>query len=143
MYLCYWMKTSFLHKTFALSMAFLLLFSTVGFSVNVHFCQGKLSGVSILKQASCCSAKTSCNHSVKKSNKGCCENKTIIKQASKEDFNKTQQQKVELSQFAVAFIYAYCILPIQVKLVKPYALHKPPLPDKDFSVLYQSFLIWF
>ena len=135
----------------------LLLLTTTGFSMDVHYCQDQLRGVSLFGESKCCSASqaiSSClkgedatdNNPVKaeKSDKpDCCQNKTLVIDQSDVDATSPQLAITQESQleFVDAFVEVYVLnykltSPVQTNL--PY---KPPFPDRDVQVFYQSFII--
>ena len=78
-------------KTFVIILAFLHLFTVVGFSMNVHFCMGKTSvtiaNIDIHKSCKC-------KHTEKKHSKKCCNNKGI---SLKADYSKDKTNNSYIS----------------------------------------------
>lgn len=144
------------YRVLAFSLAFLMFFTSVGLSVDMHFCQGNFKSFSLIGKAKNCHelAKTStCKHHKnpiqeeetcdKTAKKDCCENRTVTLNADQDqqiqtvDFTLTK----EVKQFVTAYVYAF----YQNKLTKdetiPFALYRPPLIKRDIPILIQSFLI--
>lgn len=151
------MKVCRLHRITALTMALLMLLTSTGYSVDVHYCQDKLKGVSLLGVAKSCHEKQktppchksnkSCQHQFSKlkqlDNDDCCHNETVVIEKSDLDATPTQLgtfQDLQLD-FMAAFLAAYIFKSSVQANYQPNAQHKPPLPDRDIQVLYQTFLI--
>jgi len=151
------MTISLSHRIAAISMALLMLLSSTGFSMDVHYCQDQVKGISLFGTAKSChdkqetppchQTKKTCHHKEdgisKTDNDNCCHNETVIIEKSDLDATNTQIatfQDIQL-EFVAAFITVY-ILNYDVQTdYHRYAQYKPPLPDRDVQVLYQTFLI--
>ncbi len=150
------MKRTFPYRVLALTMAFLMFFSSVGISMDMHFCQGNLKNVSLFGKAkSCyelesegisshCSKKQSSCHkkTTAEDHKGCCNNETIDIQLDT-DFVDVSVTNLNIQQlhFVVAYIYTYFGLSTEQFSPSKFLYYKPPLPDKDLLVFIQSFLL--
>ena len=150
------MANSLSYRITAISMALLLLLSSTGFSMDMHFCQSHLSGISFLGKAkschemqsssSCQKKKMDCNHKEnatqdKKDN--CCQNNSIVIEKSDVDATITPVATVQdiQSKFVAALLAVYVFnYSVEVDF-QSYELYKPPLPDRDILVFYQTFLI--
>jgi hypothetical protein len=146
------------YRFFALTMAFLMFYSSVGFSIDIHYCQGKLKSFSLFGKAKTCyemtkAVKTSpqcqklreqqSNDSCSISKKNCCENNTL-------HFQSDQDQQVQATEFIVnqqlqQFIVAYIVVFFQnnftEKNASTLAFYKSPLIPRDIPVLFEAFLI--
>ena len=139
-------------------MALLMLLSSTGFSMDLHYCQDQLKSISLFGKAKSChekqatspchQAKKSCRHQendgVNKAEKdNCCHNETVVIEKSDLDATPTQLATVQDIQldFVAAFIAVYVFNYIVRADFQPFAQYKPPLPDRDIQVLYQTFLI--
>jgi hypothetical protein len=132
-------------------MAFVLLFATLGFSVDLHYCKGQLKSFSFIgKAASCHANQASCpNHSktgLKQEAKeeNCCSNKKIQKDNMDEDY--TMSSVIELTNIPIHFAATYsfvvhepCSLPSVEHSIFPE--NKDLLPPRDIYVLLESFLL--
>ena len=147
-------------RAIALSMSFLMFFTSLGFALDVHYCQDQLKSFSFLSKAKSCHevaikaklahckkmAKSS-NHCAKLSNKdckkGCCDNKTIVVKSLDENYTSPAVPTLDniQIQFLVAFVYSFYNKTAIDSNYPKYINYKPPIPDKDIPVLYQSFLI--
>lgn len=145
------------YRLIALMMAFLMFFTSAGFAMDMHFCQGKLKSVSFFGKAKNCHEMTdspmmNCPYHKKmmaekkgcSEDKNCCSNKTV-------HFQSDQDQQVQnfdfvvckqLQQFVIAYI-AVCIandFNIGHEAI-PFVHYKPPLIQRDIPTLNQSFLL--
>lgn len=134
-------------KLLSVSLGVLFLFSSIGFSLDIHYCQGNIKSIGIYASAEKCSEEmevTKCaNHSDSGISKTpCCSNEQYFYQTGNADntpnFVNTQ------------------IIPIVILLqsdddaqtdvflsenVLTYNGSDPPLVVKDFNILYDTFLI--
>lgn len=136
-----------LHKFLALILAFIVLFTSFSFTVEKHICMGEVADVSYFGEAdSCdmvmeeeeCVMDTSCDSMEQEQ---CCNDIQVLIQG-----NQNEQQAIagfELNQLQFVFAYAYTYINLfEVKEnITPFITSLPPSVDKDFQVLYQSFLI--
>lgn len=135
---------SMLHKILSIAMAFVVLFSTMSFTISKHYCGSNLVDVSLFKEAKSCGMEMqntlSKDCSVVKKN--CCSNEQIVIEGQgnlKLDFlNFDFQQKI----FIASFVYTYSHL---FKSIAKENIHfkdySPPLIVKDIQVLDQVYLI--
>ena len=143
----------------AVSMALLIMISSTGLAVDMHFCQGKLKSINFFGEAKSCheiaiNDVISCKHhqgtmkntqedNYTKSKKECCENKFIYLQLDQDQQTYTneivlnQQLKQFLTAFQIVFLSGFDHIIVNVVAQKHY---KPPLIPKDIPVLIQSFL---
>lgn len=148
------------YRLFALTMAFLMFFSSAGFAMDMHYCGGELKSISFFGKAKNCheiakedeAAMKDCPHQKKMMTekkdcseaKNCCSNKTVRLQSDQDhqlqtaDFVVTKQ----LKQFVIAYVSVFLGGDFDLKWeVTPYAHYKPPLIRKDIPVLHQTFLL--
>jgi len=126
-----------LHKIASVLMAFLVLFSTLSFVVEKHFCGGTLVDVAVFSEVEGCgmempsSAKTSC-----------CKDKVEIIKGQDELKFSFNDFDVNDSQFVAVFFHTFINLfeglPEQVIPFKEYS---PPNLIYDRQVLHNIFLI--
>jgi len=151
------MTRSLSHRTAAILMALLIMLSSTGFSMDVHYCQDQLKSVSLFGKAKSCHEKQStlACHQTKKSchqeedgiskadKDNCCHNEAVVIEKSDLDATATQiatLQDIHLD-FVAALIAVYVFnYDVQVDY-QSYVQYKPPLPDRDVQILYQTFLI--
>lgn len=135
-----------LHKILAIIIAFVILFSTLSFTVEKHVCMGEITDVSYFTVAETCGMTVEdCDienpSETKIQQEKCCNNIQELIEG-----NQTEQQAIdsfELSQvqFVLAYTYSYLGLFDEYKGAIPFNDYNPPLVNKNIQVLYQTFLI--
>ncbi len=143
------MKYSALHKIFALSLAFILLFSSTGMAMDMHYCNGNLKSISLFGTAKSCHTKSNvppCHMAQQKAqdqHEGCCENQQVV--IEKGQFDATAPQHTALEGISLEFIYAIVavfVIPQDIAKKAEYIPHfKPPLPKRNQQAHLQTFLI--
>ncbi len=138
------MKKGF-HKTISVLMALVVLFATMSFTVDMHYCGDSLVDFSLYHKAeSCGMEKIPVSHDGEPafSKKSCCSDLQIIKEASqnlKTSFDKlTFGQQTFLTQFFYTFVTLFEELDSSIVPFKDY---HPPFLEQDVLVLNQVFLI--
>lgn len=128
----------FFYKGFSALMALLVLFSTVSFTIEKHFCGDVLVDVSVFVEAEKCGMEA-----LEIRKKTCCKDEIAIvkgqdelKVSVFEDLNFEKQQFVAL--FTYSFISLFENLSKQIVLHKDYS---PPNLVYDIQVLDQVFII--
>ena len=133
------------HKIMSSVMAFVVLFSTMSFTIDMHFCGDTLIDTAIFHKTETCgmemeaSVPTSEN---KVSKKNCCSDKQIV--VDGQDELKTSFEKLTIDQqvFIASFIYAYNNLFESVEEnIKSYGDSSPSLVVKDIYKLDETYLI--
>lgn len=140
------------HNTYrwiAYSLVVLMITTSLGYAVDLHFCSGALKNFSFFGKAENCHQKMQyCPHHgsmmVMDSDQGCCDNEIVIIDNLDVDY---------LS--ATSFVYDVAIIntlhPFSLEespldgttsadLITDYLHFKPPLPAKSRAILFQSFL---
>lgn len=133
--------------SFALGL--LVLISSTSFTINMHLCMGHVQAVSLIEPATPCAMelmamdmakeKRSCSSVTKK---GCCEEKSIL-------FDGTEYQYKASEHFTLSAIdFVTLSNPVELiidhsssAITSHFVLYKPPLIDRDVTVMVQSFLI--
>lgn len=143
------------YRCIALSLAFLMFSTSVGFAVDMHFCKGDFKSFSFLDKAPSChqmAQQSTCPHHQKMMSdskdsqmdeRDCCENKTVHIEADQ----NLQLQTLNLPSLhqvaTVAFFNfkkLYHPLGISESTI-PFQQYKPPLLFRDIPVLTQTFLL--
>lgn len=143
------MKHSVFHKMFAISLAFLMLFSSAGFAMDMHYCKGELKGISFFGNAKSCHTQSEippCHKTLKKVQEHqnrCCENQQMV--IEKTHFSATNSQLVSYKGIGVEFICALIavfVTPQDITKKADFFPHfKPPLPKRNIQAHLQTFLI--
>ena len=136
-----------------------MLITSMGFTLDMHFCRGNLQSISFFGKAKSCQQMSSaaliknCPHYKKMiaqnghcllNERGNCENKTVHFQFDQDqeiqqlNFSESKQFK----QLLAAYSYVFLLNNYRYKRDIPtFAHYKPPLIYKDIPVLIQSFLL--
>jgi hypothetical protein len=144
-----------LHRITSLILSLLIFISSSGVSLDLHFCQGTFKSFSIYGKAKNChelslegnKKKPTCKHhlakATQKEQKDCCKNHTYVIKKSKAE--ATSQILHEFQDFQFDYFNIPPnreIVNIEVfEYIEAYVLHKPPLPKRDYQVLFQTFII--
>lgn len=138
MYICIVIK-QFLHKSFSALLALLVLFSTVSFTVEKHFCGDVLVDVSVFSEAQKCSME-SMEILMKKT---CCKDEIeVIKGQEELKFSSFEDLDFEQQQIVASFTYSYLnIFEGIEKQTTPHKDYSPPNLVTDIQVLDQVFII--
>jgi len=132
------------HKIMSLVMAFVVLFSTLSFTVNMHYCGDTLVETTVFKKAKGCGMDMAnpSTESCSITKKNCCDDKQII--VDGQDELKLQVDKILFEQpvFIASFVYTYINLFEGVdKNVSSYETYKPPLVIRRIYKIDESYLI--
>lgn len=132
-----------LHKSFSVLLAVLVLFSTVSFTFEKHFCGNVLVDVSLFAEAEKCDMGTSEISNEGLAEKSCCKDEISVVQgqddlqlSSFDDLNFSQQ--LFISTFNHAFVNLFEGLQEQII---PHKQYSPPNLVADIQVLVQVFII--
>lgn len=127
-----------LHKSFSILMAVLVLFSTVSFTVEKHYCAGNLIDVAIFSKVKKCG-----DNLEGVSMKSCCEDEVeIVKGQDDLQFSSFEDIDLENQIFITSFLCSYSNLFESLpKQIIPFKDYSPPNLVYDIQVLDQVFLI--
>ncbi|MCB0462824.1 MAG: hypothetical protein KDC81_08985 [Flavobacteriaceae bacterium] len=132
-----------LHKIFSVSLALIVLCSTVSFTIEKHFCGDTLIDVSVFAEADKCKMEVSEMELDKITKESCCKDKIDVVKGQDELIVKTIDDLDVIQQLFVAtFTYSYLNLFEGLpQLVIPHKNYSPPILVTDIQVLDQVFLI--
>jgi hypothetical protein len=132
-----------LHKTISLTMALLLLLSTVSWTVDKHLCMGRVMDVALFTKAEDCGMKAAMdlledqgieNH--------CCDDESFTIQGQDDLRLSWDDITIEQQSFLIAYTYSYFELyNFESKEALPKLTYPPPLLVSDIQLLDQVFLI--
>ncbi|MGK0421891.1 MAG: hypothetical protein ACJAT9_001567 [Polaribacter sp.] len=132
------------HKILATVMAFVVLFSTMSFTVDMHFCGDTLVATSMFQKATGCGmemekpAAEGC--AFVKSN--CCKDKQMIIDGQDEMQLSIATISFEQQVFITSFIYTYVHLFEGVNTaVTSYQAYQEPLVSRQLFKLAETYLI--
>ena len=133
-----------LHKIASFLMAFVVLFSTMSFTIDMHYCGDSLVDTAIFQKAETCGMEME-NTSDKDcsiSKKNCCSNEQIIVEGSIELQNSVDQISINQQVFIASFVYTYISLFEGLdKNVASYKTYKSPLVIRQLYKLDETYLI--
>jgi hypothetical protein len=146
-----------MHRILALLMANLMFTSSVSFSLDMHLCQGNIKSISLFGKAKSCCAKENRNQCNKRQNqcdynsgqyqswaqKPCCTNNTIVFQSLtyQADQNLPGDERPIAPNLCNSIAFdAFKPHKLSSHSFRNFHPHKPPLPEQDLRILFQSFL---
>ena len=132
-----------LHKVFSVTLALLVLFSTVSFTIEKHFCGDFLIDTAIFTDAKKCEVEMpNADGEIVIKKKHCCKDEIEVvlgqdelKFSSFEDF---KFQQLVLTSYIYSYINLFESLP---KQIIPHKDYSPPNLIADIQVLEQVFII--
>jgi hypothetical protein len=134
----------FSHKILATVMAFVVLFSTMSFTVDMHFCGDTLVSTSMFQKASSCGMKmekpAAEGCTIVKSN--CCKDKQMIIDGQDEMQCSLATISFEQQVFITSFVVSYVPLFRGLDTAKTmYQAYKEPLVRRQLYKLAETYLI--
>jgi hypothetical protein len=132
-----------LHKISSILVAFLVLFSTLSFTVDRHYCGERLIDVAVFSEASGCGMEIEKGNSdvLSFSKKSCCKNETSIVEGNSIDQQALQKLKLPQIHFLTAFLVSYDNFFVDTTQASSLYLYKPPIIHKDITLLFENFRI--
>jgi len=135
----------FFNKIIATFMAFVVLFSTMSFTISEHYCGDYLVDSALFSKAESCGMEMEVSLSVDECSiekDNCCSD--VLKQIEGQNELKTDLSNLNFEQqlFVASFIYSYVNLfeGLEENII-PFKYYSPPLLIKDIQVLDEVFLI--
>lgn len=136
------MLKQILHKVFSIAMTILLLFSTVSFTVEKHFCGDVLVDTAVFQKVRGCGMEMAIE-SKTPVKKGCCKDEIeVVKGQDNLNLNTYNALDFDQQRVLASFVYSYIAL--FESLPKRIIAHKnysPPNLVADIQVLDQVFII--
>lgn len=128
-----------LHKIFSAFLALLVVFSTVSFTVEKHFCGDVLVDVSVFSEVEKCGMEAM----EKLQKKSCCKDEVdVVKGQDELKFSSFEDLNFEQQQFVLAFTFTSLnSFEGLSKQIIPHKDYSPPNLVTDIQVLDQVFLI--
>ena len=132
------------HKILSLAMAFVVLFSTMSFTLNMHYCGDTLVETALFHKAKGCGMEMA-NPSTEGcsiTKKNCCDDKQIAIEG--QDELQLQVDKISFEQqvFIASFVYAYINLFEGLENnVYSFEEYKPPLVIRQLYKIDETYLI--
>ena len=134
----------FFHKIMSLAMAFVVLFSTMSFTVNMHYCGDTLVETAIFKKAKGCGMEMEkpSTEGCSITKKNCCDDEQLAIEG--QDELQLQVDKITFGQqaFIASFVYTYINLFEGLdKNVSTYEEYKPPPVIRRIYKIDETYLI--
>lgn len=132
------------HKAISLTMAFVVLFSTMSFAIDMHYCGGNLVETAIFQKAKGCGMEMEkpSTEGCSITKKNCCDDKQFAIEG--QDELQLQFDKITFEQqvFIASFVYTYINLFEGIeKNVSAYEAYKPPLVVRQIFKIDETYLI--
>ena len=132
-----------LHKSFSITLAFLVLFSTVSLTIERHFCGDVLVDVAIFTEGEKCGMGAFEMDQAAITKKSCCKDQVEIVQGQKDLTIKTfDDLEFEQQVFLASLVYSYINLFEGLsKQIIPHKDYAPPNLIEDIQLVNSTFLI--
>ncbi|MGG5486309.1 HYC_CC_PP family protein [Gaetbulibacter sp. PBL-D1] len=132
------------HKIMSLAMTFVVLFSTMSFTVNMHYCGDTLVESAIFQKAKGCGMEMEkpSTESCSITKKNCCDDKQLAIEG--QDELQLQLDKITFEQqvFIASLVYSYINLFEGLdNNVSSYEEYKPPLVVRQIFKIDETYLI--
>ena len=132
------------HKIMSFLMAFVVLFSTMSFTVNMHYCGDTLVETVVFKKAKGCGMEMQNPSAVGCSimKKNCCDDKQLVFDGQDELQLSFDKLTFEQQQFIASFIHTYIDLFEEYdEDINSFREYKPPLVVRRIYKLDETYLI--
>lgn len=136
---------SFFHKIVSLAMATLVLFTTMSFTVDMHYCGDMLVDYSMFHNAQTCGmeheqSEDACHIIV--SEDSCCSDKQIVVEGQDDIKASFDTLSFDQQVFVATYFYSYINLfdALDTNIV-PFRDYLPPLLLRDIHKLHDTYLI--
>ncbi|TYB74449.1 hypothetical protein ES676_07165 [Bizionia saleffrena] len=133
------------HKIFATMLAFVVLFSTLSFTIDMHFCGGSLVDTAIFQKAKTCQMSmqtTSKNTECSAVKKNCCNDEQLVVDGQDELHQNSHHISFGQQLFVTAFVYTYSSLFETInKEETNYQDYRSPLVVQELYKLDETYLI--
>lgn len=136
---------SFFHKTLSIFMATLVLFTTMSFTVDMHYCGDSLIDFSLIQNAHTCGMDTEqptkdCENEI--TEKSCCTDKQVIVEGQDDLKLSIDTLNFDQQVFVASFFYTYINLfeALDSNII-PFRDYRPPILIRDIQKLHESYLL--
>ena len=132
------------HKIVSLAMAFVVLFSTMSFTVNMHYCGDTLVETAFFHKAKGCGMEMEkpSTKSCSITKKSCCDDKQLSVEGQDELQLTVDKISFEQQIFIASFVYAYVNLFENIdENVSSFEAYKPPLVVRQIFKIDETYLI--
>ena len=137
------MIKQFIHKISSFLLALLVLFSTVSFTIEKHFCGDILIDVAVFKEAQKCAMEAFEIEQALITKKNCCKDELeIVKGQDELKSSNFEDLQIDQQLFLGSFVYSYVSLFEGLSQhIIPHQNYSPPNLVEDIHILDQVFLI--
>ncbi|CAL2095560.1 conserved protein of unknown function [Tenacibaculum sp. 190524A02b] len=126
-------------------MAIVVLFSTLSFTLDMHYCGDTLVDIAIFKKAETCGMemqKSIANKNCSITKKNCCSDKQMAIEGQDELKSSPTLLSLEQQVFVASFVYSYLNLFESEEIDNAfYKDYSPPLVIRDIYKLDETYLI--
>ncbi|MCM4153517.1 hypothetical protein DHD05_18135 [Arenibacter sp. N53] len=133
------------HKVLAVSMAFVVMFTTMSFTMDMHYCGSSLVDLSFYSSADSCGMEIEqplqdCETNI--TSKSCCTEHQLVKEANQDLKISLDKLTFEQQTFVATFLYSYINLFESFdENIQSFKDYSPPFLKRDVQVLYELYLI--
>ena len=132
------------HKIMALSVAFVVLCSTLSFTVNMHYCGDTLVETAIFHKAKGCGMEMEkpSTDGCAINKKNCCDDRQLVVDGQDELQLQVDNISFEQQKFVVSLVYTYRYAFEDIENKQPpYETYKPPLVIRQLYKIDETYLI--
>ena len=134
----------FFHKIMSLAMAFVVLFSTMSFTVNMHYCGDTLVETAIFHKAKGCGMEMEkpSTEGCSITKKNCCDDEQLAIEG--QDELQLQVDKISFEEQVLIASFVYTFINLFGGLdnnVSTYEEYKPPLVVRQLYKIAETYLI--
>lgn len=133
------------HNIMSLSMAFVVLLSTMSFTVDMHYCGDMMVDFSVTHDAKTCGmehdqSENDCQSEVQ--DDSCCSDRQIVIEGQDDLKMSFDTLNFEQQVFVATFFHSYLNLfeGLDTNVI-PFRDYKPPLIIRDIQKLHETYLI--
>lgn len=131
-----------LYKSFSVFLASLVLFSTLSFTIEKHFCGDVLVDVAVFAEVEKCDMEAEDMSLAEITKKPCCKDEIDVVKGQDELLKSFDDLDIEQQHFITSFVYSYInLFEGQPKKTIPHKDYSPPNLVRNILVLDQIFLI--
>jgi hypothetical protein len=127
-------------------LALFVLTTSISHSLSFHICGGEIQSLAVFGRAQSCQDQDNACERTEKPNhtsfnhKGCCEDTTVLIDSDK--YKATEKITLQSSQFiCLPEVSLVVEVGSSESQLSDFSLYKPPLIERDITILVQTFLI--
>ena len=131
-------------KIMSILMAFVVLFSTMSFTINMHYCGDTLVETAMFQKAKGCGMEMQkpSTEACVFAKKNCCKNEQLVIEGQDKLQSQIDVISLEHQIFIASFVYTYHNLFSGFdRKISPYEVYKPPLVIRQLYKIDETYLI--